>query len=314
MLITSEPTSRGPDGQGLEARKAEIGGCLYRTAQLLGLPRDGGLVRITLETSRGNLLTYAAREHDPGYYWRRAFPITDGSDCGPDPALIEGLRRQVKLTVDPKFGELDCDTLMVLSKLDLAPGSSVLEVGANEEPTACILTGNGHRVTAVDLRPHRDPAMPVDHLRLEGDFVRLAPALRAEQFDAAISTSALEHFGLGTYGEYDLVVDPDYDAKAVASVRRLLKPGGLFFVTVPYGCRFYTSGTHWRVYDKTALQERIIQDFTVVEKVFFKSADAGCPDDGGRPVPLVREEDADAYEPGDHPHLTVYLCLQKGAA
>lgn len=297
-----------------KAGKAEVSACLYRVAQLLGLPRDGGLVRVTLETSRGNLLAYSPKVDDPGGYWRLAFPILDGSDCGPDPALTAGLRSQVKMTIDPKFGELDCDTLMVLSRLDPAPGSSVLEVGANEEPMACILTGNGHRVTAVDLRPHSNPEHQIDYLRLEGDFVRLAPALRAESFDAAISTSALEHFGLGTYGEYDEVIDPDYDVKAVAAVWQLLKPGGLFHVTLPYGCRFHVSNPHWRVYDRVALQKRIIQDFTVVDKVFFKSADCKAPDDGGHPVPLVREEDADAYEPGDHPHLTVYMCLRKGAA
>lgn len=296
----------------MQAKQHSIANHLSSVARLLGMTEDNR-VRITLEI-RDNLLHFTSGlPDDPNHLWLAAFPNVN---CfhKQDAQLAEGLRSQVKLTIDPKHGELDCDSLMALSRFNLPVGSTVLEVGANEEPIAHILTSNGHRVTGIDLRPPHNQKLPVDYLRLEGDFVQIAPALRNGSFDAVVSTSALEHFGLGTYRKYEKAIDADYDVKAVEFIWKLLKPGGLFFVTVPYGRHFVVNTPHWRVYDRTALQERLVQRFTVLEKVFFKSADAGVPDDGGHPVPLVREEDADQFEPNDHPHLTVFLLLQKGDA
>ncbi len=271
---------------------------------------DSEQVGITLAVKDNLFIVNNSLANDPNRKWLAVFPNKE-SEYKHEPTVNEELRKQVKLTINPSYGDLDNDTLMVLSRFNLPTGSSVLEVGANEEPTACVLADNGYRVTAVDLRPPRESGLPVNYVRLEGDFVTLASSLRNGQFDACISTSALEHFGLGTYRGFEKTLDPYYDVKAVEVIYTLLKPGGLFFVTVPYGREFTVNAPHWRVYDREALRERIVRDFEVVEKVFFKSADAGVPDDGGYPVPLVREEDADQFEPGDKPHLTVFLCLRK---
>jgi len=51
-------------------------------------------------------------------------------------------------------------------------------------------------------------------------------------FDAAISISSFEHDGLGFYGD---PIDPDGDLKAMARMRKIVKPGGLMYFCVPVG-------------------------------------------------------------------------------
>jgi SAM-dependent methyltransferase len=206
--------------------------------------------------------------------------------------------------VDAKYGQLDADTLLFLQHFDAPAGAKVLEVVANEEFSADILTDNGYQVTAVDLRAF-DHFLPHRYNRIQADFLDVE---LPGNFDAAFSTSAIEHFGLFVYDAP--VTDWDYDSKALSKIYRLLKPGGVCWITVPYGKNFVTA-KDWRVYDAVTLQERLIKKFLVDKKIFFKSADAVCPDLGG-PVPLVAEEAANEYSLGEtHPHVTVLLQLRK---
>jgi len=56
----------------------------------------------------------------------------------------------------------------------------------------------------------------------------------AEQprFDVAWSISSFEHDGLGMYGD---PLDPDGDLKAMRKMKRIVKPGGLLFLSLPVG-------------------------------------------------------------------------------
>lgn len=207
------------------------------------------------------------------------------------------------VNIDPKYGQLDADTLLFLQHFVASPGATVLEIGANEEPSADILTDNGYKVTAVDLRPAE---ICTQHKRIVGDFLTTE---FDEKFDCCFSTSAIEHFGLDVYGSK---VDSTYDKQAATKMYHLLKPGGRCWITVPYG-RDYEVARDWRVYNQRTLHTRIIQAFVVEKKIFFKSADALCPDMGGE-IPIVAEKDADQYANGEtHPHVTVLLQMVKPA-
>lgn len=220
--------------------------------------------------------------------------------------------------IDPgaSYGQLDADTLVFLQYAELPPGARVLEVGANEEPSAAILCDKGHSVVGVDLRPHKMLDHRLGYLHIEADFVKWAEGQEwypKGHFDAAFSTSALEHFGIEAYGHK--VKDSHYDAKAVDAVYNLLKPGGSFYVTVPYGADYIVDFYNWKVYCRQTLQEHIIRDFKVQRRLYFKSAECMVPDAGrldcfGDLVPLVQEASADAYW-GVPPHLTVFLHLIK---
>lgn len=73
-------------------------------------------------------------------------------------------------------------------------------------------------------------------------------------FDAIVSLSAIEHFGLGHYGD---PTDADGDSKILANGWRWLKPGGWLYFDVPYDPTGYrVQGTECRVYDDQALIDR----------------------------------------------------------
>lgn len=213
---------------------------------------------------------------------------------------------QTVLIIDPKYGEQDPDTNMVLTRWQVMPsGSRVLEVGCHDEHLCRILADNGYDMYGIDLRADDGGQFPLNFTRIQGDFVQFPFA--PEAFDMVVSTSALEHFGLGTYGE--AFTDPEYDRKAASRIHEVLKPGGVFHCTVPYWTHdFLVSGGDFRLYDQKGLTERIIGEFEVEEQQLFKSAGYACPDDGGNP-PLVKEEDTRAL--GPDPHLGVFLKLRK---
>jgi SAM-dependent methyltransferase len=82
----------------------------------------------------------------------------------------------------------------------------------------------GFEVTALDVRPRR--AGPGPETNLVGEATRI-PAPDAA-FDAVVSLSSIEHFGLGRYGD---ALDLDADRGAADEMRRVLRPGGVLVVT-----------------------------------------------------------------------------------
>jgi len=209
---------------------------------------------------------------------------------------------------DEKYGDLDNDVKMFFRFFSETRQAKILEVGANQEFASHILKDNGYDITGVDLLEFWGNPKP-NYLRHQGDFCSLVKdgTLKKESYDAIFSTSALEHFGLGTYAGCPNF--PDHDISAAYCIHSLLKPGGHFYLTVPYGKAFLVESPHWRVYNREHLQERLIRGMEVVEKVFFKSADC-YPPDNGEHLPIVEEWHADKYS-GSPPHLTVFLKLRK---
>jgi hypothetical protein len=127
----------------------------------------------------------------------------------------------------------------------LDPGAAILDVGAAESTVALSLASLGYRVTAVDVRgyPFSHPNLTVRE-SLFGDW-------QGEDtlYDGAILLSAIEHFGLGAYGEG--AGANDADRVAMLRIRELLRPGGRLFLTVPYGKREITPLQ--RIYDDASL-------------------------------------------------------------
>lgn len=202
---------------------------------------------------------------------------------------------------------MDADIEMVLKHFDEDKDSLIIEVGANQECLAQILTDHGYKVLGVDLQEYSE-GIPINYHRIKGDFCVLASQNAFSKVDCVISTSALEHFGLGTYPQCPgkLETIEDYDAQAMTHIYNILKPGGTAYITVPYGKNFKVDGMHWRAYDKKELYERYIKNFLLEKKIFFKSAGCDVPDVDG----IVEEAEADKYEVGN-PHLTSFLKLRK---
>jgi hypothetical protein len=83
-------------------------------------------------------------------------------------------------------------------------------------------------------------------------------------FDVAWSISSFEHDGLGMYGD---PLDPDGDIKAMAKMKRIVKPEGLLFLAVPVG-KDKILFNNARIYGKVRL-ERLFQGWEKIDSVGF---------------------------------------------
>src|SRR3954468_16380146 len=100
--------------------------------------------------------------------------------------------------------------------------TSILDVGSYRHFVLGLL--GHHRVTTLDVRL-RNPATAFETV-LTSDAKSIAAA--SEQFDLVVSLCAIEHFGLGRYGDdFDL----DGDITALGEMVRVLRPGGALVVS-----------------------------------------------------------------------------------
>lgn len=215
----------------------------------------------------------------------------------------------------------DADSLEFLQWFDEPPGARVLEVGAHDEPLANILSAAGYSVTGVDLReydPRQDregkrnePLPPCNYGYLRADFCDL-PSWWLNQrfgtFDSAFSISAIEHFGLNTYGEGK--AQPFYDVIAMRTVWQLLKENGTAYITVPFGAKYVENVPHWRIYSFLSAQARLVQDFQVEGCRCFVADTAEINGRVRQQGDEISWVDATGYD-GIVPHVSVILKLRK---
>ena len=145
-----------------------------------------------------------------------------------------------------------------LARLYESTQIEILDVGAAESLLSYELASLNYSVTAIDIRP-----IALSHPNLK--FVKsdiCNPVLPPASFDCAVALSTLEHIGLGWYGDE---TGDNLDCEAVKQINLLLKPGGSFILTVPYGKKALTP-VH-RIYDQESLQ-RLVQDFNVAKVVY----------------------------------------------
>ena len=154
---------------------------------------------------------------------------------------------------DPGIGLFDT-CLTAGAPMVVLPGMHILEIGCQEADWL----SEAHRawpeidLVGIDTRATDAASGAVTRLRADARHADLFPA---ESFDGIVSLSAIEHIGLGHYGD---PIDPDGDTKAMANVFRWLKPGGWVYFDVPYDPTGYqVKGTECRVYDDDALFERL---------------------------------------------------------
>lgn len=213
----------------------------------------------------------------------------------------------------------DADTQAFFQLFDEPVGGSVLEVGAHDEPVANLLTDHGFHVTGVDLREYHAgqdmpnaPSPKCNYRYIQNDFCALPEYVHREflgKLDCIISLSALEHFGLNTYGEGSQ--HPFYDVIAARLIWDFLKEGGVAYITVPFGKHYVEAPPHWRIYDTFAVRTRLVQDFHVE---FASAFIAGKVIIGGQErhwgFPLTMEE-ACEYDDPEEPHVSLILKMRK---
>lgn len=146
----------------------------------------------------------------------------------------------------------------VIGNLDLPRGSQVLLVGCAGDPLSTILPALGLYVVGIDVKfvPIKYPSFEFKQIDVrEMNFPK-------EYFEGAVAVSTIEHIGM---------IDDDAlgDIKAVNEIHRVLKNGGIFIVTAPYG-KGPKDKKFERLYDHKRICE-LLRKFSVEKLMIYKN-------------------------------------------
>ncbi|MEZ5320847.1 MAG: DUF268 domain-containing protein [Microthrixaceae bacterium] len=112
-------------------------------------------------------------------------------------------------------------------------------------------------IDVVDIRPLGVEVPNIGFVR--ADLMAGIPAELVGSTDSLSCLHALEHFGLGRYGD---PLDPDGHRKGLASLAALLEPGGRLHLGVPIGPQRVEFNAH-RVFSVAHLLDLVAPDFTL---------------------------------------------------
>lgn len=139
--------------------------------------------------------------------------------------------------------------------ITFTPGMRVLEAGCCESDwlERASAAWPETQFTGVDVRT-KDAT---GRFTLKRGDLRDPDLFAPASFDAVVSLSAMEHIGLGHYGD---PTDEDGDITAMANLWRWLTPNGWVYFDVPYDpSKYWLEGTKCRIYDDEARWMRLWQ-------------------------------------------------------
>ena len=126
-------------------------------------------------------------------------------------------------------------------------------------------------IEVLDVRP----LQPVDGIRfIQADMMNLDPEL-IESADSVSCLHALEHFGLGRYGD---PVDYDGWRRGLESLTRMLTPGGRLYLSVPTGEHQRVEFNSHRIFALPFLRDYLLRDFTIDRLAFIRDSGDLVPD------------------------------------
>jgi len=139
----------------------------------------------------------------------------------------------------------------VLSNLPKEP-VKILDVGCSGSMFPLLMQAIGHNVSGIDIRRSNVSGFQFFQRDIcDTHFVE-------NQFDVITAVSTIEHIGLkGRYGSQE----NSTDKKALEEIYRILKPEGLFLMTVPFGARYEKHKNH-RIYNLITLKS-LLNNFSV---------------------------------------------------
>lgn len=159
----------------------------------------------------------------------------------------------------------------VLSKLATMPVGKVLDVGCSDGGNVVVptLANLGWDVYGIDVRMWRYTHKNFHFL--QGD-ISVGINFKDDFLDCAYAISSIEHFGLtGRYGIRE--ADPEADIRTTKVMRRIVRPGGHFLLTIPYG-EGGIVGPAARVYDRKRL-DRLLSGWQIQDEHYWYLDNAG---------------------------------------
>lgn len=111
-------------------------------------------------------------------------------------------------------------------------------------------------IEIIDIRPLTRPIPNVSFR--QADLMDLPPDL-VHSTDSISALHAIEHFGLGRYGD---PIDANGHIKALDNIRQILKPGGVFYFSSPIGPQGIVYNAH-RVFSVKYLVQLFEQHYII---------------------------------------------------
>ena len=126
------------------------------------------------------------------------------------------------VTILSRMSYVDYECMFAAQHLAKRNPTSVLDIGSYRHFIIGLLAS--YKVTTIDIRKRE--TFSDNEIVLLSDAKQLG--VPSDSSEAIVSLCALEHFGLGRYGdEFDI----DADRKAFSEMVRVLKPGGILIFT-----------------------------------------------------------------------------------
>jgi SAM-dependent methyltransferase len=155
---------------------------------------------------------------------------------------------------------VDFECIFAARHLSQQKPEKLLDIGSYRHFILGLLAG--YKVTTIDIRDRE--AVSANETVLTTDAKQLA--IPSSMFAVVVSLCALEHFGLGRYGDE---IDLNADRKAVYEMIRVLKPGGalIFSTTITRAAPSIAFNAH-RIYTHAMIQD-LCRDLQPVEECFI---------------------------------------------
>ncbi len=177
-----------------------------------------------------------------------------------EPGSFNVFREPVSEPFDHPENFIDFECAFAARQIRRAAPEKILEVGSYRHFVLGLQAN--YAVTTVDVRPRK---MVGERETLVTCDAKKIP-LPDQSFDLVLSLCALEHFGLGRYGDdFDL----DADRKAMREMTCLLKPGGclVFTTTITRSLPSIAFNAH-RIYNLAMLKD-FCAGLHLVEEEFY---------------------------------------------
>ncbi len=220
---------------------------LYRTISFFGLDPLRLFTNLkSVAWYSNDLLTFKAQRTSDDFKITSLFPVlTDKSDTAG--RLPKHYFKQDLLVAQHVFNNKPVTHVDVGSRID----GFVANV-ASFRP-----------IEVIDIRPME---LELENFKfLQIDLMQPLQANYNQYTDSLSCLHALEHFGLGRYGDK---IDFDGHLKGYNNLKQMLKPGGLFYFSVPIGPQRIEFNAH-RVFSVSYLLKMVEPDFTVEDFYFI---------------------------------------------